>query len=148
MRTRHKTPEDEQRAREEAQREIEANRRQEHEAQRKLFSVFKMWKVCPAKACMRGRACRGDVERCVHERWQPLVPPELKAYLQKSFALMAQGWSAKDADAAVTAELARHEAAAAARARAPKPAPPVPEPIKMPPRVRKRTLGPRIRSLS
>src|SRR6185437_10853563 len=100
MRTQHKTPDDKLRAQAQAQRQIDANRREEQAARRNLFSHFRMWTVCPGKACMRARACRGDVERCLRERWHPLVPPRLKVLLQKASAFMANGMSPREAAAA------------------------------------------------
>jgi hypothetical protein len=147
MRTQHKTPDDKKRAQAQAQRRIDANRRDELAARRNMFSHFRMWTVCPGKACMRARACRGDVERCLRERWHPLVPPRLKVLLQKTSALMANGMSPREAAAAAEADIARHDAAAAAQAPAPVPAAPASQPIKMPPRIRKSPPGPRVRLL-
>ena len=152
MPTQHQTPDDKQRAQvqaqAEAQRRNDANRRQELAARRNMFSHFGMWTVCPGKACMRARACRGDVERCLNERWHPLVPPRLKILLQKASALMANGMSPREAVAAAEADIARHDAAAAAaRASTPVPAAPASQPVNMPPRIRKSPPGPRVRSL-
>jgi hypothetical protein len=146
MQSQYKAADDKLRAQAEAQRQNEVRRHERDDARRRMFSQFRMWEFCPAKGCARARACRGDVERCLNERWHPLVPSDLKAYLQKSTALMAQGWSAQDAAKAAEVDIARHEAAA--HAPAPVMPEPAPQPLNVPPRIGKSPRGPRVRSLT
>jgi hypothetical protein len=58
---------------------------------RAMFTGFGMWTICPDKRCIRARACRGDVEECLEERWHVVVPANIKALVQKTFALIADG---------------------------------------------------------
>jgi hypothetical protein len=78
--------------------------RQTKQARRALFTAFRLWTVCPSKMCGRHKACRGDANRCLQERWQPLAPPEVKALLQKAFAKRAGGMTPREAVAAAAAE--------------------------------------------
>ena len=141
----------------EAQRQIDAKARATDDAQRMLFSVVRLWRICPAKMCRRQKACRGDAARCLRERWQPVVPPELKALLQKIFAGQRDGMTLPEAVAAAQANMAAHrraresEAAAAARPFVPAeagtqslpPSPPRPPVTRTSPLHR----GPRVRAL-
>ena len=105
----------------EAQRRIDDDARVEKEAQRELFTAVRLWAICPARLCRRQKACRGDTARCLRERWQPVVPPEFKALLQKIFAAQSDGMTLPEAIAAAQASMAAHrrasesEAAAAAK---------------------------------
>jgi hypothetical protein len=117
-------------AREEAQRQNDERARAQEAQRRRLLSHFRMWTICPGKACGRARACRGDVQRCMSERWHVVIPAETKALLHKASEMMADGVPAKEAVRLATEDIARHKAAAEAYAqreteRAP---PPLPDP--------------------
>jgi len=73
---------------------------------RALFTALWLWRVCPSALCRRQKACRGDTNRCLEERWHPLVPPELKALVQKTLANEAAGMTLQEAAAAAQASLA------------------------------------------
>ena len=94
-----------------AQRRFDENARAEAQAQRALFSAVRLWRICPAKLCRRQKACRGDVARCLRERWRPVVPPEFKALLQKIFAAQRDGMTLPEAIAAAQANMAAHRRA-------------------------------------
>jgi hypothetical protein len=82
--------------------------RQTKQARRALFTAFRLWTVCPSRMCGRHKACRGDADRCLRERWQPLAPPELKATLQKIFANQAGGMTLHEAIAAARTSMAAY----------------------------------------
>ena len=139
-----------QRAREEAQRRNAEKARLAAESQRALFSVFGMWTICPVRLCRRQHACRGDVRRCANERWHPVAPPELKAFLQKFHDYHRDGMSFDEAIAAADADMERHARRTAEIAAEAAAMPAVPEPPPAPPRVRRTAplrRGPRVRSL-
>jgi len=90
------------------QRQREEDARALSGTRRKLYTAFGIWKVCPAKLCQRQRACRGDAERCMIERWHPLAPPDLKAFLGKVFDGVRDGLEWQEAIAAAEASMAEH----------------------------------------
>jgi hypothetical protein len=119
-----------------------------------MFTRFKMWTICPDKRCKRAQACAGNVERCLTERWHPVVPAEWKALLGKFFALAADGFTTQEAAAAAIADMKRHIGAEKRLdqlypqgVRTPLPAPPAPQPAAAPSPAPERHRGPRIRSL-
>ena len=144
--------EDEEKKREqdEAAAERAENERPREKAGRKLFTAYRLWKVCSDKRCKRAQACAGDVDVCLRERWQPLVSPREKARLQKAVEFHAQGLSPREAAAAAAADIARYDASLARAEqmshRAPEPAP-SPAPVNLAPRPPRPEPGPRIRSL-
>ena len=83
-------------------------------ARRRLFTAFRLWTVCPDKRCVRAKACRGDVDVCLHARWFVLVSAETRAMLGKALQLMHDGLSVHEAVAAVQADMAQREESAAA----------------------------------
>jgi hypothetical protein len=82
-------------------------------ARRNLFSHFRMWTVCPDARCKRAQACAGNVERCMNERWHPLVPAEIKSLLQKQFAYLGEGHAPRDAVRLAAEDMERHRQASA-----------------------------------
>jgi hypothetical protein len=91
------------RAQNEAQAQIEADKRERADARRKLYTMWQFWKFCPHKACRRQCACAGDVERC-HDRFWPAVPEEAKVEFRAYVTATARD------------KLPRHEALRHARA--------------------------------
>ena len=69
------------RVQKEAQAQIEADRRETHEARRKLYTVWLFWKFCPHKQCRRQYACVGDVQRCYNRFW-PQVTEHIKVHFR------------------------------------------------------------------
>jgi len=147
------TPEAKRAARLEFQRQRAQEARLLAEARSEVFTHLRLWTVCPEKRCLRARACAGDAERCVRERWHPLVPREIKALLLKTFALMEDGYSHAEAARSAREEMRRHREAAARldaldAQDAPAPAAPAaPAPVPAPPRSSAPQHGPRIRFL-
>jgi len=146
------SPEEEQQRRAAYQRELDEDNRRRNEARRKMFTVLKMWKACPDKRCVRAHACRGDVERCLRERWRPIVPPDLKASIGRMFEYLRNGLSPQEAATRAAEDMARHcEAMArveAMQAERPPDTPRVPrQTTAAPPPAPPAFSGPRIRSL-
>jgi len=132
--------------REEFARERAAHERALEKQRRWLFTEFGMWTICPDKRCARAQACAGDVARCMNERWHVVIKPETKAYLQKFFDFMREGYTLQEAARMAKeqmdlhlAALARLETESSQEAHAPSPAP------APPPRTRAPDYGPRIR---
>lgn len=143
------SPQAKRRRREAFERERADNARAAEQARRNLFTLFKMWTICPDKRCIRAHACAGDVEVCLRVRWHAVITDETRARLQKTIALLNEGYTPQEAAAAVEQEMARHRAAAAAfaaRKAEPPPAPPRIAPVvrTAPP---SRSAGPRVRTL-
>jgi len=127
------SPQAKKRQREEFERERAEQTRALEEARRHMFSHFGMWTICPDKRCIRARACNGDVEICLRERWHVHISDETRALLGKTFDLMRDGMSPHEAVAAAQADVARRKrlAAAADAHHAEKPAAPAaPAPIR------------------
>ncbi|CAN0514375.1 unnamed protein product, partial [Phaeothamnion confervicola] len=101
------TPEQEAERRAAAMRAIEEDRRALESSRRKMFTAFEMWKFCPDRRCIRQRRCAGDVERCLNERWRPLIPPEGKAFISKVLKRVADGMPMAQAIAATDVEMAQ-----------------------------------------
>lgn len=124
--------------------------RERKQARRKLFTAYRLWNICSDKRCQRAHACAGNVDVCVRDRWQPLVPAREKALLQKIMELSAQGLPPREAIAAANADMARYDASLARVAemshRAPEPAR-SPAPVKLAPRPPRPQPGPRVRAL-
>jgi hypothetical protein len=78
-------------------------------ARRRLHDFLSFWMICQEKGCKRARACRGDTEAC-SRRHQPLVPPDIKAWLHKAIALRLDGLSPEDAARGADEFVARYEA--------------------------------------
>ena len=138
----------------EAQRMIDERARQTKQARRALFTAFRLWTACPSKMCGRHKACRGDADRCLRERWHPLAPPELKALLQKIFANTAGGMTLREAIAAAQTSMAAYrrqdEAELAEKPNSFVPADAGTQALPPPPRIRRQPpprIGPRVRQL-
>jgi len=140
------------RKREEFERERAEHARTLADARRHMFSHFKLWTVCPDRRCKRAQSCRGDVEQCLNQRWHPLVPQDLKAFVHKALGYQADGHSALEAARLAQDDMQRHIEAAkrvdekypqGVRTPVPAAAPPAPAPA--PPRVEPPWRGPRIR---
>lgn len=136
------------REREEFAREQAEAARARDSMRRQLFTAYRLWTVCPDKRCKRARACSGDTELCVRQRWHVYVSDETRALLTKTFELVSDGMPAREAVAAAQADIVRRQQLAAefdARRQAEKPAAPVaPAPIRRSAPVHH---GPRIRGL-
>jgi len=140
------------RAQQEAQRQIEANRREEHERRRGLCDLLRFSRFCADLRCKRARRCAGDVERCFNFFW-PLVPDDTKNEIRHAITLMSEGVPPQQAAAEArefVAQRKRIEQATLERDAARRPAPP---PVQMePPRVTRsappgQRCGPRVRGL-
>jgi hypothetical protein len=142
--------EDEEKKREqdEAAAERAEDERLREKAGRKLFTAYRLWKVCSDKRCKRAQACGGDVDVCLRERWQPLVSPREKARLQKAIEFHAQGLSPREAATAAAADIAPYDASLARAEQMSRRAPePSPAPVTLAPRPPQPERGPRIRTL-
>lgn len=148
------SPEARRRRREEFERTRVEDARALADARRKMFTQLRLWTVCPDKRCVRAKACAGNVERCLHERWHALVPPQTKSFLHKALTLVADGYGVEEAVRIAREQMQRHAAAAepgnagdahARRAPAPQAAEPPPVPAASHPRHPLR--GPRVRRL-
>src|SRR5690242_10644102 len=97
----------ERRFREEAQVEVEQNKRDEEARRRWLNSSLLFWRCCRSKRCNRARRCAGDVNPCFDRFW-PQVPEELKVEIRATFTALAQGMPPHEATRHAEAEVARH----------------------------------------
>ena len=77
-------------AQQEAQRQIEANRREERERRRGLCDLLRFSRFCADLRCKRARRCAGDVERCFNFFW-PLVPDDVKNEIRHAIKLRSEG---------------------------------------------------------
>ncbi len=144
------SPEAKKRKREEFERERAKSERERDNARRKMFTIFKLWTVCPDKRCARAKACSGDVETCLRERWRVYVSDETRALLSKTFQLIRDGMPAHEAVAAAQADIAQRKKLAAEFDVRPAstpavPAQPAPAPIRRSAPVGR---GPRVRGLN
>jgi hypothetical protein len=143
------SPEAKKRKREEFERERAEQARTLEAARRHLFTCYRLWTVCPDKRCARAKACSGDVEVCLHQRWRVYISDETRALLSKSLQLMRDGLSPQEAAAAAQADIAQRKKLVAEldarQASTPAaPAPPAPAPIRRSAPV---GHGPRVRGL-
>ena len=123
---------DKKRAQEQAQRENEADRRQETESRRGLCTFLKFWQFCPDRRCKRARACAGDVAACFNLFW-PQVPEDIKNEIRRAIELVRNGMPPHQAAIEARAFVAQRkrideetmarEAARAAAEAQPEPAP-------------------------
>ena len=107
------SPEAKKRKREQFERERALSERARDNARRKLFTAFRLWMACPDKRCARAKACSGDVESCLRERWRVHISDETRAMLSKTLQLMRDGLSAHEAVAAAQADIAQRKKLAA-----------------------------------
>jgi hypothetical protein len=115
-----------------------------------MFTAFQLWTVCPDKRCARAKACSGDVEVCLRQRWFVHVSEETRAMLGKTLQLMRNGMPAHEAVAAAQADITQRKKLAAEfdarHAEKPAaPAQPAPAPIRRSAPV---GHGPRVRGLA
>ena len=107
------TPETKRRRREEFERQRAENARSLAEARHKVFTAYHLWLVCRDKRCMRARACVGDTDRCLYERWHVVIRQETKIWLHKVMGLLLEGYSNEDALRIANEDIRRHREAAA-----------------------------------
>jgi hypothetical protein len=143
------SPQAKKRKREQFERERAVSERERDNARRKLFTAFQLWMVCPDKRCARAKACSGDVEVCLRERWHVHISDETRAMLGKTLQLIGDGLSVNEAVAAAQADIAQRKKLAAEfdarHAEKPAaPAQPAPAPIRRSAPV---GHGPRVRGL-
>jgi hypothetical protein len=82
-------------------------------ARRKMLTIYGLWTVCHDKRCARAKACSGDVETCLRERWRVYISDETRALLSKALQLMNDGLSPHEAVAAVEVDIAQRKKLAA-----------------------------------
>ena len=79
--------------------------RERDETRREMFTLFKIWTICPHKNCQRARACRAvDTEECRRDRWRHVITDEMRFMLSRMGELASEGHPAHD-----IARLARAE---------------------------------------
>lgn len=139
------------RTQQEAQRQIEANRREERERRRELCTFLTFWQFCADPRCKRARACAGDVERCFNRFW-PHVPEDTKNVIRHATQLVRDGMPPAQAAIEAKAYVAQRKRIGEATkvreaARRAAPPPPEPAPIRSARSAPSRPRGPRVTGL-
>jgi len=78
--------------------------RERDETRREMFTLFKIWTICPHKNCERARACAVDTEECRRERWRHVVTDEIRFTIPRMAELSREGHPAREAYRMVRAE--------------------------------------------